>query len=223
VDRGKLAYYVAPSTLKQRDGKVLFESICASCHGMDGQGRFPPVAVPSYLSLHSDNEHFHIIKSGPPQKKGAPIVMPAFGNHGLSDEQIWAVARYLRSFEEKRFTRAGEADAKKLGVRFYEAREAYALWKKRDPNVFFLDVQSDIAYRIMGHIQGTRHIPPESVGNHLGELPKGKEIVVIDMFGSQGIAVASLLAKSGFKASYLSPGMVEWHIVQNYPVVYGDK
>lgn len=225
-DKGE--FYI-PESLKRLsgrnpgDGKKLFEGICASCHGVDGQGRFPPIAMQSYLSLHSDHEHFEIIKAGPPQKLGAPIVMPTFGDK-LTQDQIWAIAQYIRSWEnhwaDPKNVRRGEAEAKEAGVKFYTTPELHDIWKSKKGNVLILDLQSDIAYRIMGHIPGSKHIRPEELDKKMKTLPKDKEIIIVDMFGSQGLAPAATLAKAGYKTSYLANGMMDWHIVRDFQTEY---
>ena len=205
------------------DGKKLFDGICASCHGVDGQGRFPPIAMKSYLSLHSDHEHFEIIKAGPPQKLGASIVMPTFGDK-LTEDQIWAITQHIRSWEnhwaDPKNVRRGEAEAKKAGVKFYNTPDLHGIWKAKNSDVVILDVQSDIAYRIMGHIPGSKHIRPEELDTKMKTLPKDKEIIIVDMFGSQGLAPATALAKAGYKTSYLANGMMDWHIVRNFQTEY---
>lgn len=201
------------------DGKKLFEGVCASCHGIDGQGRFPPITMQSYLSLHSDHEHFEIVRFGPPQKPGSPIVMPTFADK-LTEQQMWAIVKYLRTFENSTAMRRGESDARESGVKFYDTPEVYAAWQAKDSNKLFLDLQSDIAYRIMGHIPNSLHIRPEELAQKMDQLPKDKEIVVIDMFGSQGLQPAKTLADAGYRTAYMATGMMDWHITRNYPVSY---
>ena len=226
--KDKPDYFVADS-VKQisgrnpGDGQKLFEGICSACHGMDGQGRFPPIVMKSYLSLHSDHEHFEIVKAGPPQKPGSPIVMPTFGDK-LTEDQMWAIVKYLRSWEKNwtdpRNVRRGEAEAKAAKVKFYSTPEVRKIWESKDPNVVLLDLQSDIAYRIMGHIPGSIHIRPEELDKKMKKISRDKEIIVIDMFGSQGLAPAADLAKAGYKVAYMSDGMMDWHIARDYPVEY---
>lgn len=205
------------------DGQRIFEGVCASCHGMDGQGRFPPITLQSYLGLHSDNEHFEIIKAGPPQKPGAPIVMPTFEGQ-LNTDQIWAITKYLRSWEKKwqngSATLRGKTDAVKAGVKFYSAVQVHEMWRAKNKNVLLLDLQSDIAFRIMGHISGALHITVEEFAGKMNSLPRDKELIVIDMFGSEGLTPASQLAKMGYKVSYMADGMQDWHIQRNYPVTH---
>lgn len=226
--KDKPDYYI-PASIKSisgknpGDGKKLFEGACSACHGIDGQGRFPPIVMKSYLSLHSDHEHFEIVKGGPPQKPGSPIVMPTFDDK-LSQDQIWSIVKYLRTWEkvwtDPKNVRRGEAEARTAGVKFYSTPELLGIWKAKNPNVLLLDLQSDIAFRIMGHIPGARHIRPEEFEGKMKTLPKDKEIIVIDMFGSQGLVPATALAKAGYKTSYLSDGMMDWHIARDYQTAY---
>jgi rhodanese-related sulfurtransferase len=51
-------------------------------------------------------------------------------------------------------------------------------------------------------------------------VTKDKEIIVIDMFGSQGLAPAKALAEAGYKVGYMADGMMDWHIARNYPTAY---
>ncbi|HUX62308.1 c-type cytochrome [Sulfuricella sp.] len=226
--KDKPAYFIADSVKSisgknPGDGKKLFEGVCSACHGMDGQGRFPPIVMKSYLSLHSDHEHFEIVKGGPPQKPGAPVVMPTFEDK-LSKDQIWSIVKYLRTWEkvwaDPKNVRRGEAETKAAGVKFYSTPELLGIWKAKNPNVVILDLQSDIAYRIMGHIPDSKHIRPEEFDGKMKTLPKDKEIIVIDMFGSQGLAPAATLARAGYKTSYLSDGMMDWHIARGYQTDY---
>lgn len=218
-------FYIPESLLKLTgrepgDGKKLYEGICAACHGVDGQGRFPEIAMRSYLSLHSDHEHHAIVAEGPPQKPDAPVVMPTFSKY-LSNDQINAIVKHIRKWESMPDgERRNEKDARTAGVKFYDTPRVYEMWKAKSNDVVFLDVQSDIAYRIMGHIPGSVHTQLEKLDQFMKQLPKDKEIIVMDMFGSQGIGGALLLAKAGYKASYLSAGMVDWHIQRNLPVTY---
>ncbi len=218
-------FYIPESLLKLTgrepgDGKKLYEGICAACHGIDGQGRFPEIAMKSYLSLHSDHEHVAIIMEGPPQKPGSPVVMPTFSKY-LSQDQINAIAKHIRKWESMpEGERRNEKEARAAGVNFYDTTQAYDMWKAKRKDVVFLDVQSDIAYRIMGHVPGSVHTQLEKIDQFMKQLPKDKEIIVMDMFGSQGIQGALKLAKAGYKTGYMSAGTVDWHIQRNLPVSY---
>lgn len=81
----------------------LYLTLCATCHGVDGQGSWRATlflirpgnfADPARMRTHSDQYLFDIIKHG-----GAPFGrpgMPAFGA-SLNDDDIRALAAYVRS------------------------------------------------------------------------------------------------------------------------------
>lgn len=77
-------------------GKKIFASTCAQCHGLDGKGseRAPNIADRASVQRLSDEQIFHIIENGVP---GAG--MPAF--HALQSAQIRAVVAYLRTLQGK--------------------------------------------------------------------------------------------------------------------------
>jgi rhodanese-related sulfurtransferase len=72
----------------------------------------------------------------------------------------------------------------------------------------------------MGHIPGAKHIRPEELDRKMSTLPKDKEIIVVDMFGSQGLAPAVVLKEAGYKVGYLANGMMDWHIARGYETAY---
>jgi cytochrome c oxidase cbb3-type subunit III len=73
------------------DGRKVFESVCATCHGLDGHGgeRGPNIATRAEVQQLSDEETLHVLKTGIPAAG-----MPAFG--ALGAPKIRAVLSYLR-------------------------------------------------------------------------------------------------------------------------------
>src|SRR5260370_40822654 len=63
------------------DGRKTFESVCATCHGLDGKGgeRGPNVATRAEVQRLSDEETLRILKAGIPAAG-----MPAVGALGLA-------------------------------------------------------------------------------------------------------------------------------------------
>jgi cytochrome c oxidase cbb3-type subunit 3 len=73
------------------DGRKMFESACATCHGLDGRGgeRGPDIAARAEVQQLSDEETLHVLQTGKPVAG-----MPAFGALGVP--KINAVMAYLR-------------------------------------------------------------------------------------------------------------------------------
>ena len=69
----------------------MFESVCATCHGLDGRGgeRGPNIAKRAEVQQLSDEETLHILQAGIPAAG-----MPAFGALGVP--KLQAVMAYLR-------------------------------------------------------------------------------------------------------------------------------
>src|SRR3989441_8845975 len=73
------------------DGRKTFESVCATCHGLDGRGgeRGPNIATRAEVQQLSDEETVHVLQTGIPVAG-----RPAFGALGVP--KINAVMAYLR-------------------------------------------------------------------------------------------------------------------------------
>lgn len=86
-----------------KQGKYLFESRCAHCHGKAGDGQGPMVesgayvGVPDYANVKnlSDGQMFYSIYYG----KGM------MGAHGsiLNKKEIWTLVHYIRKFQDKNY------------------------------------------------------------------------------------------------------------------------
>ena len=83
-------------------GKMLFQANCIVCHGAEGRGDGPQAAdlnpAPSdfrqHLPYHSDPQFFAFIANGI-----GGTAMPAWRDQ-LSDEDIWNLINYLRTFSD---------------------------------------------------------------------------------------------------------------------------
>jgi mono/diheme cytochrome c family protein len=83
-------------------GRLVYQSNCVACHGPSGRGDGPAglslqprpsdFAQHMLAGLHTDGQIFLWIKNGYPN-----TAMPAWGGR-LSDEQIWQLVHYLRTF-----------------------------------------------------------------------------------------------------------------------------
>ena len=83
------------SILGAAEGDAVFKARCTACHGSDGKGK-TAIGTPDFtsaktLSGMSDGDVIDTITNG---RKGT--IMPAWKGK-LSDEEITAVAAYLRS------------------------------------------------------------------------------------------------------------------------------
>ena len=102
-DAKKQVNPVKPSADSLAEGKKVYATECAMCHGLTGDGKGDLAADmkltladfrdPASLKDVTDGEMFYVIKNG----KGD---MPAEGDR-LKPNQIWDVVNYVRSFAKK--------------------------------------------------------------------------------------------------------------------------
>ncbi len=79
-------------------GKILYESYCAACHGEDGHGLVPgtpDLDHDSELFAQGWNLVFQRVRDGY-QSPGSPMAMPPRGGTDLSDEELWDILAYMR-------------------------------------------------------------------------------------------------------------------------------
>ncbi len=106
---------VAPTEQAARSGEDIFTSICAACHGSEGQGQpewhvrnedgtlpAPPLNGDGHTWHHSDGFLYRIVRNGgkfqedPVLLPGFRSSMPAFGSQ-LNHEETVAVITYFKS------------------------------------------------------------------------------------------------------------------------------
>ena len=88
--------FAQTSAPKSAGGRRTFETICASCHGLNGKGgeRGPDIATKPEIVRLPDNELLKILHDGKPQAG-----MPPFA--GLGDVRLQEVLTYLRILQGK--------------------------------------------------------------------------------------------------------------------------
>jgi len=85
------------------DGRVLFEQVCARCHGRDGVGDpiqrinlgVPDMTAPAWQAAHTDDDIRRTIREGSKSHK-----MPGFGDF-YKPAQLDALVRYVRGFTRR--------------------------------------------------------------------------------------------------------------------------
>jgi cytochrome c oxidase cbb3-type subunit 3 len=84
----------APGSSIAIEGKRIFVTTCAPCHGLDGEGgeRGPDISHRPEIRRLADKALLQIIRKGVPE-----TAMPAFGSLGA--HRVQAVFRYLRSLQ----------------------------------------------------------------------------------------------------------------------------
>lgn len=85
---------VAPPLFGDQTVAEAYRDSCSGCHGPNREGATGPALIPGRLT-ESDDFYFDVIKHGSPG-----TVMPAWGQLGLSDEEIWALVGYMRAEPE---------------------------------------------------------------------------------------------------------------------------
>jgi cytochrome c oxidase cbb3-type subunit III len=87
--------------VEHSDGKNLFETACAVCHGLDGAGgeHAPTIGRGSAAKSKSDSELARILRDGIPSKG-----MPPFNS--LGDLKLQSILDYLRFLQAKNETRS---------------------------------------------------------------------------------------------------------------------
>ncbi|MCX8091704.1 MAG: cytochrome c [Verrucomicrobiae bacterium] len=93
-------------TVGATDAKALYEKECAKCHGSDGKGDTKmgkkmgakDYTDPKVQDALTDEAAFKAIKEGFKDKEGKTLMKPA---EGMSDDDIKALVKYMRSFKKK--------------------------------------------------------------------------------------------------------------------------
>lgn len=86
--------------------KLITENNCLSCHGQDMRGKDPSKGWPNppyptdwykAAETHSEQFIYWIISEGTLKEDGSISGMPAWRTLGLTDEERWALATYIKS------------------------------------------------------------------------------------------------------------------------------
>jgi rhodanese-related sulfurtransferase len=90
-------------------------------------------------------------------------------------------------------------------------------YEKFQHNAFFLDVRSAEEWAKI-HIANSNLVPLDELKNHLGELPKDRDIVVVCLSGHRSKEGLTVLQQAGFKRAFCMNGGIEAWKAEGYPV-----
>ena len=88
---------------------------------------------------------------------------------------------------------------------------------------FLVDVREQFELIAFGAIPGVVNIPLGELASRIGELPSGREIVVVCQSGSRSIEASNLISRSGFAPVFnLQGGTSRW-VRSGYPVSHPSR
>ena len=90
-------------------------------------------------------------------------------------------------------------------------------YQKYQQGAFFMDVRSQEEWDQV-HIANSTRIPLDELQNHLSELPKDRDIVVVCLSGHRSEEGVTMLRNAGFsRASCMTDGLTAWKAA-GYPL-----
>ena len=81
--------------------------------------------------------------------------------------------------------------------------------RKQGESLTLLDVREDWELGVAS-VPDVVHIPMGEVADRLGELDRGREVVVLCRSGRRSLQVANFLQQNGFRAVNLAGGILAW-------------
>jgi len=81
--------------------------------------------------------------------------------------------------------------------------------RSRGESLTLLDVREEWELAVAS-VPDVIHIPMGEVADRLGELDRGREVVVLCRSGRRSLQVASFLQQNGFQAVNLAGGILAW-------------
>jgi rhodanese-related sulfurtransferase len=81
--------------------------------------------------------------------------------------------------------------------------------RARGESLTLLDVREDWELGVAS-VPDVVHIPMGEVADRLGELDRGREVVVLCRSGRRSLQVANFLQQNGFQAVNLAGGILAW-------------
>ncbi len=88
---------------------------------------------------------------------------------------------------------------------------------------FLVDVREQFELIAFGAIPGVVNIPLGELASRIGELPSGREIVVVCQSGNRSVEASNLISRSGFAPVFnLLGGTSRW-VRSGYPVSHPSR
>jgi rhodanese-related sulfurtransferase len=81
--------------------------------------------------------------------------------------------------------------------------------RRQGESLTLLDVREDWELGVAS-VPDVVHIPMGEVADRLGELDRGREVVVLCRSGRRSLQVANFLQQNGFRAVNLAGGILAW-------------
>jgi len=81
--------------------------------------------------------------------------------------------------------------------------------REKGESLTLLDVREDWELGVAS-VPDVVHIPMGEVADRLGELDRGREVVVLCRSGRRSLQVANFLQQNGFRAVNLAGGILAW-------------
>jgi rhodanese-related sulfurtransferase len=166
------------------------------------------------MSVANTSQHLQALKAAhlvEPERDGTRVV------YRLASDAVLALWLALRGAAESQLAEVGQLvrDFAIEGVPSERVSRAWLTASALQNGVVLLDVRPQVEYE-SGHIPGALTIPIAELGDRLGELPPGKEVVVYCrgsycQFADEAVA---LLTRHGFAALRLEGGWSEWSAEQ---------
>lgn len=127
-----------------------FQDTCSGCHGPDRRGAIGPALLPERLT-EGDHFYYETIQNGRPG-----TVMPAWGQQGFSEKEIWMLVGYIRSQPDAAAMKWGMADVA-ASREILVPQEELATEAVHDGNLDNLMLVTEREARSIAVIDGDRH------------------------------------------------------------------
>jgi rhodanese-related sulfurtransferase/DNA-binding transcriptional ArsR family regulator len=162
------------------------------------------------ISVANASQHLKVLRAArlvEAEKKGVHV------EYQLADERVCRFFATLRELAEGRL-----AEVERVARAYFEERgamEAIAgaelLRRVRRGEVTVIDVRPSEEYRA-AHIPGALSMPVAELGERIGELPRGRDIVAYcrGPYCVMAVDAVELLRKRGYKAYRMEHGVLDW-------------